>query len=53
MVAKTLLGDNLDAESVPLSFNLKKGGEELRAAAYCFVPNLVQRVIDMLDEKDK
>lgn len=44
-VARTLLGDNLEAEAVPLTFPLKKsGGEEVRAVAYCYVPDLLQRV---------
>lgn len=54
VVAKTLLGDNLDAEAVPLTFPLKKtGGEEIRATAYCFVPDLVTKVLTHIEEKEK
>ena len=52
---KTLLGDNLEAEPVPVTFPLKKGGggEEVRATPYCYVPDLVGKIIGMLDENEK
>lgn len=50
-VAKTLLGDNLDAEAVPLTFPLKK--TEIRATACCFVPDLVTKVLTHIEEKEK
>lgn len=53
-VAKKLLGDNLEAEGVPLTFPLKKtGGEEVRTTAYCYVPDLVGKVTTLIDEKEK
>ncbi len=54
VVARQLLGDNLESEAVPLTFPLKKtGGEEVRATAYCYVPDLIRKVIDLTEEKDK
>lgn len=54
VVAKTLLGDNLDAEMVPLTHTFKKGGgEEVRASVYCYIPNLQKKLFDMIDDKDK
>lgn len=53
-VAKELLGNNLEAEAVPLTFPLKKGkGEEVRATAFCYVPNLASKVLTMVEEKQK
>ncbi len=37
----------------PLTFSLKKGGEEVRAAAFCYVPDVVSKVMSLLDENDK
>ena len=51
--AKQQVGDNLDAESAPFSFNLASGGEELRAAAHIFIPNLVEKVVQLLDQNEK
>lgn len=55
-MAKSLLGDNLEAETVPLTFPLKKadgGGEEIRATPYCYVPDLVDKVTTLLDQNEK
>lgn len=53
-LARKLLGDNLEAEAIPLTYPLKKtGGEELRATAYSYVPDLVSRVQRDLEEKEK
>ena len=51
-----LLGDNLEAEAVPMTFPLKKGGgggEEVRATPYCYVPDLVGKIFSMLEENEK
>ncbi len=53
VVARKLIGDNLEAEAVPLTFTLKKGGEEIRVAALCYVPELLDKVVSLLDENDK
>jgi hypothetical protein len=53
VVAKRIIGDNLEAEAVPFSFPLKKGGEEIRAAALCFVPELLDKVVDLLEDNDR
>lgn len=54
VVVRCLLGDNLEAEAVPLTFPLKKrGGEEVRATPFCYVPNLVEKVITLTEEKEK
>lgn len=53
-VAGELLGKNLEAEAIPLTFPLKKGGgEEVRTKAFCYVPDLVSKVLTMAEEKEK
>lgn len=47
-----LIGDNLEAESIPLTFPLKRG-EEVRAAAVCYVPHMVDKVVSLLEENEK
>ena len=52
-VANEQVGDNLKAETAPFSFNLTSGGEELRAAAHVFIPNLVQKVVQLLEQNER
>ena len=52
-IAQKQVGDNLEAETAPFSFTLASGGEELRAAAHVFIPNLVQKVVQLLEENEK
>lgn len=49
---KGLIGHNIECEAVPLTFSLE-GGEEVRQAPMAFVPNLVEKVVQLLDQNDK
>eukprot|EP00731_Ephydatia_muelleri_P003359 Em0001g3359a len=49
-IARGLLGENLQGEVTPLSFCLSSGGEEIRGAPLVFMPDLNQKVIQMLDD---
>ena len=51
-VSNQIVGENLKAEAVPLSFRLKDGGEEIRPAPMAYIPNLWQKIEDMLNESD-
>ena len=51
-VSNQVVGENLKAEAVPLSFRLKDGGEEIRPAPMAYIPNLWQKIEDMLNESD-
>ena len=51
-VAKGLVGENLRAEAVPMTFRLKDGGEEIRAVPLVYIPNLQKKVFDLLDENN-
>ena len=52
-IAQQQVGDNLETETAPFSFSLASGGEELRAAAHVFIPNLVEKVIQLLEQNEK
>lgn len=52
-VAKDLVGDNLEGESVPMTFNLKQGGVEMRAVPLVYIPDLAGKIFNMLDENEK
>ena len=52
-IAKELMGDNLVAEAAPMSFGLKEGGEEIRAAPFAYTPDLVAKVIQLLEQNMK
>ena len=49
-MAKEQVGDNLEAETAPFSFSIPSGGEELRVAAHVFIPNLVEKVVQLLEQ---
>ena len=51
--AKQMIGDTIEAEAVPLSFSLPSGGEEIRAAAMAYVPDLVAKVFTLLQENEE
>ena len=44
---------NLKGESVPLTFSLKSSGEEIRAAPLVFIPELKDKVFQLLDSNFK
>ena len=47
-VSKRIVDDNIQGELAPFSFTLTSGGEELRAAPLVFIPNLIQKVTQLL-----
>lgn len=52
-LAKELVGPNLDAEAVAFTFPADGGGEEIQKAPMAFVPDLVAKVTQLLDQNDK
>lgn len=52
-LAKALVGPNLASEMVAFSFALDGGGEEIRKAPMAYIPNLPQKVIQLLDQNDR
>ena len=47
---KELLGENLKAELVPLTFKHWNGGEVVKEAAMAYVPNLWLKISNLLDQ---
>ena len=50
--AKELVGDNIRAEMVPFSFTHKDGGEEIESAAMAYIPNLWEKIKDLLEQNN-
>ena len=53
MLAKEVTGDNLTSEEAVFSFPLDGGGEEIRVAPFVYVPNLITKVTDRLQENER
>lgn len=52
-LAKELIGPNLASEMVAFTFSLDGGGEEIRKAPMAYIPELTQKVTQLLDENDR
>ena len=52
-IAREVIGDNLNGEMALFSFPAYDGGEEVRAAPHVFIPNLNQKIIQLLEENDR
>ena len=50
--AEDLIGDDVCAEKVPFSFSHKDGGEEIKPAAMAYIPNLWEKIQQMLERND-
>ena len=48
-----MVSDNLKSEVAPLTFSLKSGGEEIRGAPLVFIPDLKEKIFQLLDKHDK
>ena len=44
---------SVEGESIPFSFNLKRGGQELRPAPLAYVNSLKAMLFHLLDEKQR
>jgi len=52
-LSKELVGTNLDAEAVAFTFTEDGGNEYVQKAPMAFVPDLVNKVIQLLDQNDQ
>ena len=52
-ICRQIVGDNLKGEMALFSFPLPSGGEELRGAPLVCSPDLVEKVIDLLEENQR
>eukprot|EP00731_Ephydatia_muelleri_P022036 Em0014g627a len=51
-ITDEMIGDNLEGEVAPFSFKMPTGREEIRVAPLVYVPNLIQKIIQTLEEQD-
>ena len=47
------MGDNLKGEIAPFSFRLPSGGEEIKGAPLVYIPELVAKVVHLLEENER
>ena len=52
-ICRQIVGDNLKGEMALFSFPHPSGGEELRGAPLVCIPDLVQKVVDLLEENER
>lgn len=45
-----LVGENLEAELTPFLFPHKDGGEIIESAAHAYIPNLWEKIKDLLEQ---
>ena len=48
--AADLIGDDIKAEMVPFSFTHKDGGDLVKPAPMAYIPDIWQKVQDLLDQ---
>ena len=53
LVAKEVVGDNLEAEMAPFCYSQPCSEDVIRVAAYAYAPNLIQKVTELLDENER
>ncbi|KAL5510748.1 hypothetical protein EMCRGX_G006349 [Ephydatia muelleri] len=52
-ISKQIVGDNLKGELAPFSFMLPSGGEEIKGAPLIYIPELVAKVVHLLEENER
>lgn len=52
-VSKELIGPNIKSEVAAFTFKIASGGEEIRKAPIAYVPDLVGKVKQLLDQNDR
>eukprot|EP00731_Ephydatia_muelleri_P014464 Em0008g184a len=52
-ISKQIVGDNLKGELAPFSFMLPSGGEEIKGAPLIYNPELVAKVVHLLEENER
>ena len=51
-LSNKLVGDHLEVELAPFSFQLSNGGEELRGAAFAYTPSVTRKVVQLLEQNE-
>ena len=50
---KQIVGDNVAAERGAFSFPLEKGGEVIKNVPFVYIPNLIQKIADVVFEHER
>ena len=53
LISRQIVGDNMKGELAPFSFMLPSGGEEIKGAPLIYIPQLVAKVVHLLDENER
>ncbi|KAL5515002.1 hypothetical protein EMCRGX_G000108 [Ephydatia muelleri] len=51
--SRKAVGENLKGDLAPFFFSLPSGGEEFRGAPLVFIPDLILKVVELLEENDR
>ena len=52
-ISSQIVGDNLKGEIAPFSFPIPSGGEEIKGAPLVYVPQLVDKVVQLLEGNER
>ena len=52
-ISRQIVGDNLKEELAPFPFMLPSGGEEIKGAPLIYIPELVAKVVHLLEESER
>ena len=50
VLAKDIVGDNMVAEMGAFSFKRDGGGEDIKEVPFVYVPNLIKKATDMIEQ---
>ena len=52
-ISSQIFGDNLKGEIAPFSFPIPSGGEEIKGAPLVYIPQLVDKVVQLLEGNER
>ena len=52
-ISSQIVGDNLKGEIAPFSFPIPSGGEEIKGASLVYIPQLVDKVVQLLEGNER
>ena len=52
-ISSQIVSDNLKGEIAPFSFPIPSGGEEIKGAPLLYIPQLVDKVVQLLERNER
>ena len=52
-ISSQIVGDNLKGEIAPFSFPIPSGGKEIKGAPLVYIPQLVDKVVQLLEGNER